>query len=434
MSFTLNPTLFGSNIYEVNIRQYTRDGTLKAFEAYLPRLRRMGVEILWFMPLTPISEKERKGSLGSYYATADYFSINPEFGTTDDFKHLVEQAHHHGFKVIIDWVANHTGWDHTWTHTNPEFYRQNEAGQFYERNGWEDVIDLNYDSGSMRIAMINAMRYWVDQFNIDGFRCDMAMLVPLDFWLEARGTLDQLKSLIWLAECEDPAYLSVFDLMYGWEWMHLTAAVARGEQHKFQLLQLLEKYQSITASGQKICFFTSNHDENSWNGTEYERYGPAALLFAALNMILPNGIPLIYSGQELPVTHRLEFFDKDEIPWGSDNPALDNFYTLLLYLRKSNQNIKRPGAPVTFNHLVNDDRIFSIQLGRAGVHDIIGIFNLSNQETEFSMNSTRLFGKYRNVLTQQTFNAQKELQVHLTPYDFRVYENTETVISVLGVL
>jgi len=423
MSFISSSFIPGSNIYEVNIRQYTQAGTLNAFTHHLPRLRKMGIDILWFMPLTPISLKERKGTLGSYYSTADYHSINPEFGTKDDFRNLVELAHQFGFKVIIDWVANHTGWDHTWTRTNPEFYRQDATGLFLERNGWEDVIDLNYGSNGLRRAMIGAMQYWIDQFNIDGFRCDMAMLVPLDFWKEARTILDTKKSLIWLAECEDPAYLTVFDMMYSWEWMHLTAAVYQGDRNKFQMQELLNNYQSWTSRGQKICFFTSNHDENSWNSTEYERYGLAARLFAALHMILPYGVPLIYSGQELPLKRRLKFFDKDEIPWTTTVPELEAFYTRFLMLRKTNPYIKQDQKP-EINNLVSDKRIFSIHLGYSGDQDIVGLFNLSNEPAHFKWIAS-LKGVYKNILTDEAFNPEYENNILLPPFDFRVYENTE---------
>lgn len=425
MSFTPSSYIPGSNIYEVNVRQYTPEGTLNAFALHLPRLRKMGIDILWFMPLTPISVEGRKGTLGSYYAASDYFSINPEFGTTDDFKNVVDQAHRLGFKIMIDWVANHTGLDHTWTRTNPDFYRKNEAGQFYERNGWEDVIDLDYNSASMRVAMINAMEYWIEQFNIDGFRCDMAMLVPLDFWLEARVALDSKKSLIWLAECEDPVYLSVFDLMYAWEWMHLTAAVARGHQNKFQLEHLLNKYISLTASGQKICFFTSNHDENSWNGTEYERYGSLAVSFAAIQMILPNGVPLIYSGQELPLKHRLAFFDKDVIPWNDRIPEMESFYLGLLSFRKSNKNYTHPNQPIAINSLVSDDRIFTLHLGSDGSQDVIALFNLSNETIHFQLGEIISKGVYKNVLTSGIFSPENENKMSLGPFDFRVYESTK---------
>src|ERR1043165_6217255 len=187
-----------SNIYEVNVRQYTPEGTFNAFAKHLPRLKDMGIEILWFMPITPISQEKRQGTLGSYYSCSDYKAINPEFGTEADFKALVKKAHELGLKVIIDWVANHTGWDHVWTRSNPEFYKKDETGNFYDTNNWHDVIDLNYYDFTMRKAMIDAKGYWVKQCDIDGFRCDMCHLVPLDFWYQARVELDVLKPLFWL--------------------------------------------------------------------------------------------------------------------------------------------------------------------------------------------------------------------------------------------
>lgn len=423
MSFSPLPFIYGSNIYEVNLRQYTTSGSLKEFSGHLRRLRDMGVEILWFMPLTPISIKARKGTLGSYYAARDFRSINPEFGSEHDFLELVDQAHRLGLKVIIDWVANHTGWDHTWTRTNPEYYLKNDAGHFFEKNGWEDVIDLDYSSKAMRKAMMEAMGDWVRRYNIDGFRCDMAMLVPLDFWVEAREILDRIKPLIWLAECEDPAYYAAFDTMYAWEWMHATSAVYRGQHDKFHLEHILFRYRDRMPHGKRICLFTSNHDENSWNGTEYERYGESALLFAALNMILPMSIPLIYSGQELPLRHRLKFFDKDEIPWSGD-PELATFHETLLELRKTNPMYGKPLVEFSVNTLCDDHRVLTIQAGIPGQRDIAGLFNLSAMTIPFRLNRQFLPGIYQNILTGGRFDPTGENHMQLSPWDFRLYENT----------
>ncbi|HYE56723.1 MAG TPA: alpha-amylase family glycosyl hydrolase, partial [Chitinophagaceae bacterium] len=195
-----------TNLYEVNTRQYTPEGTFKAFAPSLHRLKDMGVEVLWFMPITPISKEVRQGTLGSYYACSDYTSINPEFGTLDDFKQIVRQSHELGMKVIIDWVANHTGWDHWWTKTHPGYYIRNAEGKMYDKHGWHDVIDLNYYNHHLRRDMIEAMKFWVAECDIDGFRCDMAHLVPLDFWRAARTELDAVKPLFWLAETETLAY------------------------------------------------------------------------------------------------------------------------------------------------------------------------------------------------------------------------------------
>jgi glycosidase len=267
-----------ANVYEVNLRQYTKEGTLASFAAHLPRLADMGVTVLWFMPITPIGSKGRLGSLGSYYACSSYTEINPEFGSLKDFIDVVQAAHALGMKVIIDWVANHTGQDHVWTISSPDFYMQDAHGNFTERNGWSDVIDLNYNNPRMRTAMIDAMRYWIDAAGIDGFRCDMAHLVPLNFWIEARQALDAIKPLYWLAECEDARYFEAFDTTYAWAFMHATASINRHEPNLNPVLDQLDIYKSEGANTHKL-FFTSNHDENSWNGTEYEKYGVTAGLY-----------------------------------------------------------------------------------------------------------------------------------------------------------
>jgi glycosidase len=414
--------LAGSNIYEVNLRQYTASGSFNTFATHLPRLRAMGIEILWFMPLTPISIKERKGTLGSYYAAADYISVNPEFGTESDFKQLVSEAHALGFKVMMDWVANHTGWDHTWTRTNPEYYIRDQNKAFTERNGWEDVIDLDYSNHAMREAMIQSMAYWVKTFDIDGFRCDMAMLVILEFWSEARLQLDKIKSLLWLAECEDVNYFQVFDMLYAWEWMHLTRNVANGYADRHALESLLKEYNRRRLFPKRYLYFTSNHDENSWNGTEYERYGSFSHAFAALTMLLPDGIPLIYSGQELPLTQRLKFFDKDLIPWTNEVPHLQSFYQRLLYLRKSNLwYMNAENFIFEVNHLSEDIRIFSLQIGQPGIHDIICFFNLSKEIVNFTLKNIFEPGTYKNLITTDSVVIESDLNASLEACDFRIY-------------
>ncbi len=322
---------YRSSIYEVNVRQYTPEGTFNAFAEHLPRLHDMGIQVLWFMPVTPISFEVRQGTLGSYYACSDYTAINPEFGTLEDFTSLVKKAHAMGFKVIIDWVANHTGWDHTWTRTHPEYYKRNAAGDFYDTNNWHDVIDLNYYDHNLRSAMTEAMAFWVTECDIDGFRCDMAHLVPLDFWRQARKHLDAVKPLFWLSETQDIAYQGIFDCCYTWDWMGWTEKYCKGNADLLKLKGILSHYEIAYPPGTFRMFFTSNHDENSWNGTEYEKYGDGAQALAVFSCTW-NGIPLIYSGQELPNKKRLLFFDKDVIDWKEEN-ALQDFYKTLLHLR-----------------------------------------------------------------------------------------------------
>jgi alpha-amylase len=328
-----------SNIYEVNLRQYTQEGTLNAFKQHLPRLKEMGVEILWFMPLTPISRKQRKGSLGSYYACSSYTKMNPEYGTNEDFLELVNYAHTLGLKVIIDWVANHTGCDHEWTIAHPEFYKKNEVGEFYDQHGWDDVIDLDYSNQQMRMVMIESMRHWINEFNIDGFRCDMAMLTPVDFWLQARRALQETKDLFWLAELDpldNPDYMTVFDAAYTWRWMNAATQTKKdGAQQIHHMKYVLSQYLNELPQTACPAWFTSTHDENSWNGTEFEKYGEMALPLAVFSATW-KGMPLMYSGQELPNLKRLAFFDKDVIEW-KERPELHDFYASLYRLRKSNK-------------------------------------------------------------------------------------------------
>ena len=340
-------------MYEVNIRQYTPEGTFKAFAKQLPRLKKMGVKTLWFMPITPISVEKRQGTLGSYYACSDYTTVNPEFGTVNDFRDLVKDAHKLGFKVVIDWVANHTGWDHIWTKLHPEYYKRNAAGEFYDNNNWHDVIDLNYYDHAMRRDMIAAMEFWVRDCDIDGFRCDMAHLVPLDFWRDARKVLDAQKPLYWLAETEHINYRSVFDCSYAWHWMHQSEKFSRGELSVTDLRNTLKDYLHRSSEGSSFLFFTSNHDENSWNGTEYEKYGPAAQAFAVLSCTW-QGVPLIYSGQEIPNMKRLKFFDKDTIQWTA-NKQLSEFYKTLLTLRHNNPAL-RTGDVNSLTAFIHTDR------------------------------------------------------------------------------
>ena len=345
-----------ANIYEVNIRQYTNEGTFNAFAKNLPRLKDMGVKILWLMPVTPISEEKRQGSLGSYYACSDYVSINPEFGDIDDFKNLVQQAHDLDMKLIIDWVANHTGCDHHWRNEHADWYEHDAAGNFIERHGWVDVIDLNYQNKNMRAAMIECMKYWITECDIDGFRCDMAHLVPLDFWVEAKQQCETIKQLFWLAECEVPEYHKVFDVTYAWRWMHATENLVKNYGSLQDIKDVLKVYQDYPKDALKLLF-TSNHDENTWNGTEYEKYGEAAKAFAVFTFTWAC-MPLIYSGQELPNLKRLKFFDKDFIEWNNNQPELEDFYKRLLTLKSSNKALHETGninvLPTEFN-----ERIFA---------------------------------------------------------------------------
>lgn len=409
-----------SNVYEVNIRQYTAEGNFTAFARQLPRLRKMGVDTLWFMPITPISKLARLGSLGSYYACSDYMAINPEFGTLNDFKALVAEAKAMGFKSIIDWVANHTGHDHVWTKTNPGYFKRNAAGAFYDNHGWADVIDLNYYDAGMRQAMIAAMAFWVTECGIDGFRCDMAHLVPLDFWKQARQQLDAIKPLFWLAETEDLNYLEVFDCCYAWQWMHDTLSFVRGETSLAALKdRLLQSQRSLPADTFRL-YFTSNHDENSWNGTEYEKYGPAARALAVFS-ITWMGLPLIYSGQELPNTRRLKFFDKDAIDW-KEPLALEQFYQTLLQLRSGHPalagNVAEPVCIPT-----NADQYLFAYMRRSGGRVILVLLNLSPNNLFVQLADGYVHGKFRQCFSGQEIDIIPSHSFELAAWEAQVFES-----------
>jgi len=326
-------------IYEANIRQYSVEGTFKAFTKDIPQLKELGVKIIWVMPIFPISETKRKATggdfaskikdpekrkkaLGSYYAVSDFTKVNPEFGTIEDFRKLLKTAHQNGIYVILDWVPNHTGWDHTWLKTNPEFYTKNAQGDITEPLnpdgtpvGWADVADLNYNSKGLRKEMVKEMTYWLTQEDVDGFRCDVAGSVPTDFWQEAIPKLRAIKPIFMLAEAWEPALLKdhLFDMAYSWDTHHKMNAIAQGKENVKAWDDRMAQIDTLYEKDDILMNFVTNHDENSWNGSVKERMGDASETMLALSYATP-GMPLIYSGQEYDLNKRLLFFEKDTIP------------------------------------------------------------------------------------------------------------------------
>lgn len=411
-----------STIYEVNIRQYTDEGTFAAFQKHLPRLQSMGVDILWIMPITPISKLKRKGSLGSYYACSSYTKINPEMGDENDFLNLVKAAHALGMKVIIDWVANHTGAEHEWMASHPDWFTRDDQGNFTERNGWDDVVDLNYANDFMRKALIASMQYWVRDFKIDGFRCDMAHLVPLDFWREARQACDVIQPLYWLAECDVPEYHAVFDVSYAWNWMHVSEKLVKGESQVHDIYNVLHSYEQYPQGALKL-WFTSNHDENSWNGTEYEKYQSAAKPWAVFTFTW-KGVPLIYSGQELPNHKRLQFFDKDALHWNLA-PALQDFYTCLTQFRKQSKALTQGETfilPTSTNGVL-------AYLRYDKEETVLVVLNVSKEPHKVKLSHARLEGEFTHLFSQLSYPFQGEPSFELLPGDFFVYYKTQNSLG-----
>ena len=418
--FQMSPSLASSNIYEVNIRQYTAEGTFNAFAKHILRLSEMGVEILWLMPIYPIGKVERKGTLGSYYSIADFENVNEEFGTKNDFENLVKTAHELGMKVILDWVANHTSWDNIWTKTNPEYFIKDEQGNFKPPFDWEDVIQMNHENKAQQHAMIKAMQYWVTTYDIDGFRADMAHLIPLQFWLNARTKLTTIKKdLIWLAETENIEYALAFDITYTWEWMHASEAMCKQQVSLKETVQILERYKNNFPQNHLRLFFTANHDENSWVATEYEKYGAFTKAMAIFSCMYKS-VPLIYSGQELPNYKRLKFFDKDEIEW-TKNIEHHQFYKILYDVRKKytalfeNPTIEFDEAALNYNLLC-----YSIKNNE---NEIYVCLNFRGESTNFKLKN--IHGNYKNIFTNEILKIENELVFATTSGGYLVLEKIQ---------
>ena len=412
-----------TNIYEVNVRQYTKEGTFRAFEKEMPRLKEMGVKTLWFMPITPISQQVKKGSMGSQYAAHDYVSINPEFGNLADFKHMVDEAHKMGFNVIIDWVANHTGWDHVWTVSHPDYYLHDADGKFHIASGMDDIIELDYKNPAMRQAMIDAMKFWVKETNIDGFRCDLASWVEVDFWEQARPEVEKIKPLFFIGEFDEldnPEYGKVFDASYSWTWMHKTEDYYKKDLPLSGLKDLLQKYSAIGDNSMR-AWFTSNHDENTWNGTEYEKYGVIAKPLAVFSATW-NGVPLLYSGQELPNMKRLEFFEKDVIDWNGNN-QMASFYKTLLNLKSSNPAL-RGGDPAVTTFLLKtsaDDKILAY-VRKNGKDEVLVVLNMSKGAVTFKIDDPQVSGSFKNIFNNNTRDFSQDKGFVMKAGDYLVFE------------
>ena len=406
------------SIYEVNTRQYTPEGTFKAFDEHIKDLKDLGVGIVWFMPINPIGVKNRKGSLGSYYSVRDYKAVNPEFGTLDDFKETVREIHSMGMYVIIDWVANHTAWDNVWVEEHPDFYTKDSLGNFVPPvPDWQDVIDLNYDNKELRRYMIDAMKYWVQECDIDGFRCDVAGMVPLDFWKEARAELNKIKHVFMLAEAEGPEFHEAFDMTYSWELLHLMNDIAKGKKDVQSLRDYFIKERRQYPPDAYRMRFTTNHDENTWNGTVFERLGDAAETFGAFTFVI-KGMPLVYSGQEAGLDKRLKFFDKDTIQWRESKYRF--LYTVLLHEKTKNKalwNGKKGAEMVPVKSSAGEVFAFVREKDNDKVY---AIFNLSDKKVRTQLESDKINGEYINPFTGKSFKIKSKEWLELKPWDYRI--------------
>lgn len=410
-----------ASIYEVNIRQFTPEGTFAALEGHLPRIKELGIEIIWLMPIHPIGEKNRKGSLGSYYSVKDYYGINPEFGDSASFRSFVKRAHLEGLKVIIDWVANHSAWDNPLVTLHPEFYAKDSTGQMFAPFDWTDVVKFDFSVPPMREYMLEAMKYWVREFDIDGYRCDVAGEVPMDFWDNARVELDKIKPVFMLAEAEGPQFHSAFDMTYGWEFHHIMNNIYKGEATPTDIENYLKKNESLYPEDAYRMHFITNHDENTWAGTEFERLDKGVESFFALTTLIP-GMPLVYSGQEAALQKRLEFFEKDPIDWG--NYQMAPFYKTLLGLKSLNPALYNGKEGGSWKRITtdNDDKVFAI-LRKKGTQQVIGFFNLSSEEITLALKDDDLRGDFKELYGSGDIKVDEFTRVKLPAWSYKIIYN-----------
>jgi hypothetical protein len=414
-----------ASIYEVNIRQFSEEGSFREFEKHLPRLKSMGIDVIWLMPIHPIGSENRKGGLGSYYAVKEYKKVNPEFGTLEDFKKLVNKAHELGMKIILDWVANHSSPDNIWLeHGHKDWYTLDSLGNIQPTLGtdWWDVADLNYDNAEMRKEMISSMKYWISETDIDGFRCDVAGWVPIDFWVEARKELESVKPVFMLAEAEGSQMYEAFDMTYGWEFHHIMNQIFQGDKGIEDIYTYFNK--DSKNSSQLQMHFTSNHDENSWNGTVMERMGDSRFAFAVLAATI-EGMPLIYNGQETSLDKRLRFFDKDTINWAKMD--LVEFYTKIFALKESNSALwigEGQGRMELLTNVFDDYSVLAFKRINAK-NEVICIFNLSSEEVNFTNDVEYKYRKYTDLFSNQKVNLKRKKTMSFGPWEYRVYYKTK---------
>ncbi len=414
--------------YEVNVRQYTSSGTFAELETHLDRLKDLGIGILWFMPIHPIGVQNRLGSLGSYYSVKDYYDVNPEFGTLDDFIALVDSIHKRGMYVLMDWVGNHTSWDNSLTLTHPEWYVKDGNGNFIPPPGtnWSDVIQLDHSKSELRTYMIDAMKFWINEADIDGFRCDAVSFMPLDFWTTAITELKSIKpGIFMIAEDDGTQYKAAgFDMTYAWGFHGFGNGILNnivdGTNNANVLNTFTTQENYYYPSPQYRMYFTSNHDENSWYGTVFEQFGNAAEVFAVLTSTF-RSMPLIYSGQEAGLNKRLLFFDKDEIIW-QPHPFAE-MYSTLFHLKRENKALWNgsEGGQLQRITTTNNPAIFAFIRDKDN-SKVFEILNLTDQEKTVTLQGTLYTGNYRDVFTGDSILFNENTEITLPAWGYEVYE------------
>ena len=365
-------------VYEIYPRAFSASGDFNGVTARLDQLKDLGVNILWLMPIHPIGQEKKKGSIGSPYAVRDYYGINPDYGSKEDFKRLISEAHRRGMKVIIDIVANHTSWDNVMM-KNPDYYERNAAGQITYPHDWSDVAELNYKNPQLRQYMTDMLKYWVREFDLDGFRCDVAEEVPTDFWETARVELDKIKpNIVMLAEGHKAELLlKAFEFDYSWPMHSALTQVLQGRGRASELRSEWEKEFKEWPRGSLHLRFSDNHDERR----SIARFGEPAALAASALMFTLDGVPLLYNGMEVGDTTESgapALFEKLPVFWpiAERRPEFPRFYKQMIALRQSSNALRRG----SLEWLANSDeaRVLTF-VRRTPEEEVIVAINFSNR-------------------------------------------------------
>ena len=410
-----------ASLYEINLRQFTREGTFKAAQAQLPRLQALGVDILWLMPIHPIGAAHRKGTLGSPYAVRDFTAVNPEFGTLADLRAFVAEAHRLGLHVILDWVGNHTSWDNVLVAAHPDWYDHDRHGRFRPTPwyDWDDIIDLDYGQPALQAYMQDALAYWVREADVDGYRVDAAGLVPLQFWEDARCRLSAIKPVFMLGEWEGrDLHEAAFDATYAWTWWDALRDIVAGKGELAELTTYYAWNRKFYPKQAYRMLYTTNHDKNAWVGTEFDVFGPAVDAAIALSFV-SEGIPLIYNGQEAGNRRQLKFFEHDPIDWTpSPYGAL---YASLLALKKAHPALANGPYGATMEPVANDAPQQVLSFVRATGRDkVFAVFNFSPRPAAVRFKDDQAAGDYRDFATAAAVHVDADTVLALAPWGWRI--------------
>ena len=416
---------YSAVLYELNVRQFTPEGTFAAARERLPFLRSVGIDAIWLMPIYPIGQQGRKGSLGSYYSIRDYKGINEEFGTAADFREFIAAAHSLGMRVLLDWVANHTARDARWLEEKPyDWYEREADGTAKVPWDWTDTAKLNYSNHDVWLGQIDAMRYWVEEFNVDGFRCDMAMLVPIEFWQEASNELHRIKSDIFmLAEAEeDNLFDRAFNMSYQWNIHHIMCDIAKGARRVWDMRNAIHSERAKYPREAMRMSFTSNHDENSWSGSEQSRFGAALDVMTVMTFLMPSTMPLIYTGQEVGYNHSFEFFERDAIPVEAyvENRTTE-LYRRLTSLKHKERALaagERGGEMIEIENNAKDCMMTFVR--EVDGSRVVAIVNLSPYTIHADFRTGIYAGKYYDALSGERVVLDDHVERDIAPWQYQI--------------